>query len=471
MDKQPDSGQRLNSSWAAEPPLIEHLAAGVAGSYVPNLGIINLRRDVSIFNPENEETPLRFAVFMHEYAHYVHNFSTIAGIYGFVASLRRLKIFANTVDRTGKSHGIELLEAEGKREFRSVFAWQRHLQGDIQAPATQNLQRPDVAISVAAVTLEKSVLQLGPQEFPLTAVRVDYKAVAGGEDELFTIRLGTLILTEGLAWEIEQMIYSAEGVDSGPLTPRPFPYRIGRMTMEAISGHRLSNRVMAQVFLLAMQTTDPGLTFVQICYKLREAISEPDVGPILRALTDEIMGRADVIGRNLSEGTLALEIAGLVQRGAAGRGLVALTDWCRRFLEKRREEPFFELDLLAPGADRVALSKALNELPPCPVAQERADGEGVSLLVFGDNQHEPHELAVAQAMLHFANSHYANGSIVETSRAHVRPCPFHGSCDAMIARTSPEICQQRPWQAAHPESEQICWYGYGTLAISGCADR
>lgn len=66
----------------------EHLNTTTLGSYTRNLAIIRLSRDASYWFEENEPTIDRLAVFIHEYVHYLHNFSTIAGIYDFIAQIR-----------------------------------------------------------------------------------------------------------------------------------------------------------------------------------------------------------------------------------------------------------------------------------------------------------------------------------------------------------------------------------------------
>jgi hypothetical protein len=107
----------------------DHLPSTTLGIYHRNHCLIRLKQDFSFWNPDNEPTLGRLSVFVHEYFHFIHNFSTIVGLYDFVVHLRLLRPFCNTVGFDGRSMGSSVLDSEARNEIQSLLTWRNHLRG------------------------------------------------------------------------------------------------------------------------------------------------------------------------------------------------------------------------------------------------------------------------------------------------------------------------------------------------------
>jgi len=245
--------------------VIECLRAGALGTYLPNQALIRLSRDASFWLQANQPTLGRLGVFLHEYAHFLHNFSTITGIYEFIAQLRLLKLFMNTVDKTGRSHGSMVLDSESQRELKCVLEWRNHLTGCQRIPFSSG-HTQDARITVRGITSQDRAIQLGSSKVPILRVQVRVAVDSRSwHSEEINLEPGSHMLMEGLAWELERMLFIGQGVSTDDLDQqfRLFPYRISRALFEQIANHLPSSEVMAKILLLSLQTSDPGNTFIE----------------------------------------------------------------------------------------------------------------------------------------------------------------------------------------------------------------
>ncbi len=133
-----------SSSGQDEERVTELLASKNLGSYARNRSLIRLGRDTSFWNADNEPSLHRLAVFLHEYLHFVHNFSTISGIYDFVVQLRLGRIYVNTTDVSGRCRGEPSLSTTSLDEVRGLLTWRKHLRGEAMPPLP--LSRPQAQL-------------------------------------------------------------------------------------------------------------------------------------------------------------------------------------------------------------------------------------------------------------------------------------------------------------------------------------
>ncbi|MDP3271258.1 hypothetical protein [Limnobacter sp.] len=452
------------ASVSFETPLLdEQLAATTLGTYAPNHAIIRLSQDASFWLEENEPTLDRLAVFVHEYAHYLHNFSTTSGIYGFVATLRLLALFINTVDETGKSLGASALSAEASRELAAIVDWRLHLSGSYSQPfdmarmAQTELQVVDV--SRHAATIDLSVQTLSIHRVSITLAKASDPTIAG------SFFLGTHVLMEGLAWEIERILFASQGADSGMLDSRfpTWPYKAPRAIFESIAKHSLSPEQMAQVVLLSLLNTDPGDAFIAIAdIFLGNALSEsPD--QIIERLRDVTLKELNSIKSAMIK-SLTIETDRFSSKPTIHRGLKAMMKWAIEFLEVRSGDAFFELNTIR-AADRDDLVEMFKKFPPCPIIQETGPhSQDLELFFIADRDPDHqivNDLGVTQSLLHFASAHTNMRGIVPTPQAREGLCTFSGVCKLPLTVSSPEVCRRRPWESFAPQEGTGCWYASG----------
>lgn len=383
-----------------------HLASQVHGSYLVNRALIRLSMEASFWLRTNEPTIERLSIFIHEYAHYLHNFSTIAGIYEFIADLRRARLFINTVDQHGRSHGHAALGDAEKREYASAVAWRDHLSGNTIAPYSESYHVRDVKFSLESVKRIEFPVLLGPQSFTFVQVLLNVAvSSASAPTESVQVRLGSHVLMEGLAWEIEHMLYQSVGLDSHPMEGRipAFPYTFCRQVFESVSCIKPSREILAKALLLALQSSDPGSSFVAICEAFKNIETPAKQAKKIAQLTETTLLVFEVVAPRLVDGILQSEASAFAKRGHAGRGIASLVDLCRQYILVRLENPFFELDIISSGLDRDALEAMLAKYPPCPILQSTGpDSCDIEFYLLGGSALEEKtqaELGAAQSLL------------------------------------------------------------------------
>lgn len=451
-------------------PLVgERLAAVTAGSYLPNQAIIRLGRDTSFWSEDSEPTVAKLAVFVHEYMHFLHNYSTIAGIYDFIAHLRFLRLFINTVDQDGRSRGSTVLDEVGQKEFHGVVAWKKHISGDSAPRYDKAVHRSKVELLFVSTSLSKALLELGTQSIPLHQADIRFNVTSSsGVTDQTVVRLGSHILMESLAWEVEKSIYRSSAIDVSNMTPSQFPYQLGRIIFEGISGRQIGGDVLAKLIVLALQTSDPGDSFLAISSAYAACDPNKEDAEILAQFERMSMQHAHAVIEHLCCDGLDMEVTPFASRGYAGRGIVTMTEWCKKYLRLREEKPFFELDVLFNGVNVDSLKDLLSSHPPCPIVQSTGSSiEDIQILNFAEEAVNEEELGAAQGLLQFAGSHFLADKILPTASTQRGPCRFFGACQSNFTKTNPKSCQNTPWESFSPNSEFACWYSQGISAARG----
>ena len=114
---------------------VDELFNTVLGAYAPNRAFIRISNRVDLFREDGhfrtEATYPSLAVFFHEYLHYVHNFSTIAGYFNFLNWLQMAFLFTHTVGEDGRSQGSNALSYEQRHQLINLVGLSRILNGDV----------------------------------------------------------------------------------------------------------------------------------------------------------------------------------------------------------------------------------------------------------------------------------------------------------------------------------------------------
>lgn len=454
----------------------QQLAAGALGTYLPNVALIRLSSDAAFWLPQNDPTLDRLNVFVHEYLHYLHNFSTVAGIYGFVAQLRLTALFTSTVGLSGRAYGMSVLLAEEAGQVTSTLQWREYLYGSARPPFNERLYRTGGKLQLIGVRRHQEVLQLCRQEVPLDRTYIDLEVSSSTSPaQPVSIDLGSYVLMESLAFEVEKMISQNHGFDAAKLdaqTPM-FPYKVCRCLFEGIAGIEPTSELLAKALLLSLQSTNPGAAFVSIAEQFHNT---PDSGArqqILTDLTERTTAELRQCEHGLRTQILDTEAARFRSRGAAGRGIASMLEHCKQYLRLRIEKPYFELDTLAAGPDRDAFVDLLKSCPPCLVLQDTdPTGAESSLTLFSESEPDPaalDELGAMQGLLQFVSSHLTSNGFVPTSAAQRARCKLFSACTAPLAMSNSPICKERPWESFRPEQASACWYSAGVGVARGRA--
>jgi hypothetical protein len=92
-------------------------------SYLPESMLIKVGPELRLFpdanSPDGFRSASAFGYFFREYAHYLHNISTLSGIVVFINTIELWRCFRLTFDETGFSGGSDLADAAQKEHLRT----------------------------------------------------------------------------------------------------------------------------------------------------------------------------------------------------------------------------------------------------------------------------------------------------------------------------------------------------------------
>jgi hypothetical protein len=443
----------------SEYQFLEEKLSGTAGLYATDLALIRLGRDESYWADENEPTLDRLAVFVHEYAHYLHNFSTITGVYGFLTSLRRFRLFANTVDEAGRGRGSEVLKPLEQTEYQHTTRLRTHMAGSLAMPhdlrdaSREALEIVDWEFHTHSVTLVS-------QTEELRGVRIRIKAGDPHAQVEGKFELGAHVLSESVAWEMERVLFESQQVDLSSLESVPtWPYKFARRFLEHATGQPVDSRLVCRVVLLALQCTDPGVAFVHLAGALKDR-GVRSFDEVIDAARLQCVSELTRILPGVIE-LLRKEIEPFAERRPLHRALTRLVDSAIQLLALRAERTFFEIEVVQKESGQ-ALVELIKTFPPCPIIHAVDGGEEIFYL--SDAEPDPvnaKSLGVTQTALQFAALHYRPNEILATDSVPPRPCRFFGSCRAPQAASAPERCSAQPWTSFDPSLTEQCWFGQG----------
>jgi hypothetical protein len=459
-----------------EAELSDYLHAVVLGSYARNHSLIRLGRDTSFWNPQNSPTIAGLAVFLHELLHFIHNYSTIAGLNDFIVQLRLLRLYINTVDSNGVSFGEQALSIEAQEESRNLLRWRQHIRGTVKSDAMYELRHAKPHPPFLRIQHTTSKLYIGSKTIDIHGVN----AVFGANEPIvglteIEIQVGSDVLMEGCAIEAECALYKKAGASDQEVRNRvpAYPYLTARAIFEGIADFSPTSDFLCRVCILALQSTDPGDAFVQLAEACKRAGSNAEESKLIDSFwstsKDYFRNGAKLI---LSD-SLQPEVEAFKTRGSAGRGLQRMVDWANDLLNRRLVNEFFELEPLESTPDLMPLVVMLRSLPICPVIQETYSPEAQELLYFSEAEVPPElpvEIGAAQALFHLTDTHIATGRFSETHAVKSRVCPFFKACRAPLSSINPEICEHRPWKSFNPAATEGCWYGTGVAYSRGRKD-
>jgi hypothetical protein len=461
------------------PILDKHLHSHCLGAYKNNLALIVLDRDTSFWSAANDPTLYRWCVFAHEYAHFLHNFSTVSGLYDFLAHLRLEGLFLRTVDAQGRSHGSDVLTADEKADFKVWLALKRHLSGDIKTPFDEDYHRGEVAIEIVDIARSQTSLVLSTQPFPLDVESVLVSMEVSSqttERSKCSATFGAWHIREALAYEIEKAIQVANGAEATAQDSAvpSYPYRFGRILFEFIARAVVDSKVFNRICLMALQSTDPGAAFIDIAreYRTRRVGEADDV--TLRRLEDITLRTSQESAQNFIHRTLQPEFDRFIARGGhVGKAVATLGTMCLNYADLRSRDLFFELKLFEQPLNRDTLRNLIQSYPPCPIVHETGLGgarEFISLSAKEIPQEEIDALCVFQAFSQFMFAHIREDGFNQPSENALRRCIFFGACVANQAVERPEFCGTKPWMAFAPDNVDLCTYGAAVSESRARAD-
>jgi hypothetical protein len=441
------------------------------GTYAPNRFLITLGPEFALVNlPDLSPRRLdddQLSVFFHEYVHYIQNVATPAGYHGFRRALDLWWLFRETVTSDGISEGSDALAPERRKWVAQYLAIADQFDGQLVPDWTDGFA-PDT-FEIEEVEVSSKDLPIGTGTSRLTSLTLLGTATnVAGETGTFSYQLGEIGITEGIAYELDQIVAAGESGDHIPVYGAPpFPYQVLRKFCErecpgldALGAVRLG--------CLSLLSNDPAGALVDLCaiysQEISTAASPSALLKDIHRRSTEILSLTDaVIATDISDHEAAFQNAGSI-----GRSVAFLHDLFRQSLLRRKSNPFLELSALGPdgNVDRAQLHNLLASILPCTVLQQRIGSKhviGRDILLDFHNQAPTlsDDLAVLHCAQDFLFAHLGTNSVTPTHAAGPSMCPFYSCCNLEMRREAPTNCKKRPWRAATWTgwSGDQCWYG------------
>jgi hypothetical protein len=442
----------------------------VIASYLPESMLIELESDLRLFPDANSPKGFRSApalsYFFHEYAHYLHNISTLSGIVVFINSIELWRCFRLTFDDTGFSGGSDRFDAKQREHLKTLLSYLTTARR-VYAPVFQRGLEP----ASLKITSLKPVLEVtGPSDPLLNMLVCDAEVLyEGGNAERCKVYIGLLELLESAAWLLEQRMFEAIG-SSDPISPAPvFPYKVVEAAARyAVPG--INDTGIIACVLTALQSSDAPKALSDVFGIASQALrDERDPADVLREKAKEALNQ----GSSKLEEALGKLEQEFENDGVLARAIRQIVETARRAFKHRRIDPFFELQILEDMKlrEESTLRDAIRHYAPCAVLQMRDGSEDelgrdllLSFLVADENEYDPENgLRIVHCIFDFLDRHRTQAGFSRTPEARLRPCPFYTCCNLALRVREPSICSSSPWKSADwPEWDQAkvaCWYG------------
>jgi hypothetical protein len=431
---------------------------------------------------EEDGTPRRefdadtLGFFVHEYTHFRHNVSTVAGWVAYELMLQLLSVFTHALDDTGRCDADRLDDqqrADASAAARALYL----VEGARGLPP-----RPSPAVKLHVLSIASRTEEIRGVPFAVRDVHWEITRRDGTVEEV-DLPVGAILIEEGLAYLLETAVrWGKLTFDDGwtlvggaPL----FPYLAFQVLCRA-RAPSISPLAALRAGLLALNFNRPGDALIRTLdyYRtLRDQGCDDDTA-CARMRATIAPSLAEISARVREEG-----VAGLA-RLFEGRGLLydgskQVQQWFAEGLAAREADIWFDLAWCSgPNVDPDALSVMLRTTTPCDVIQERfGDPRATArdaLISFSEKRKDPHDRTLSgvrtlQAQLDFLIGHLTTSGVVSTLPSGHRRCPYFSVCILDMRRDDPDTCERRP--SALWNRDPTCWYGAAVAGSLGKVAR
>lgn len=413
------------------------------------------------------------ATFVHEYTHFTHNVSTLAGWAAYELMIQLVGAFSHTLEDDGTCNP-DGLDPNLREDVRTATGALALLEGACRLPP-----HPSFPTKLSVESVGSREERIHGVDFLVREVRweVTYRDTSVEKIEL---PLGAYLIEEGIAYLLESAVRQGTlGFDAAwsPDTGVPlFPY----LAYQVLCRHYapdMSGLTAVRIGLLALNFNRPGEALIRTLEYYREyrAQGRDDASACAALRTSLAPGLAEMLARARASNVEAL--ASLFdERGLLADGIQQVRQWFSDGLQARETDIWFDLDWCSGQAlDQDLLSTRLRSTTPCDVIQERF-GFAVprdALLSFSPARRDPHDRTLGgvralQAQQDFMLGHLdvGTGFVKTGERGAGRGCPYFFVCVLPMRSEDPETCERHPWTLwSH---DPTCWYG---AAVAGTLGR
>lgn len=457
----------------------EVLNAGKLGTYRVHSLFTRITSEGDLDPDIGDPLPGAVALHAHEYTHYIHNLSTVAGLDALLACFWLVAPFVRGTDERGFFTASEGLD--NGDELTSAFKVMNSARGSvIGIPKDENFQWPKItewcfgAVRSESVTLSHSTEgEIG--KIQVSSIPITAKHIRGEPLEL-VLSPGLDFLSEGIAYEIEREqrrapTLSEQALDSQ--TPS-YPYLAYRPLVEHLVGHSTTPQERILIGNLALMTNAPAQAFFSLCAAIK----------IDKDRADGLSTEQDKLGnliyqdfiKHLSNpnfsytGQLKVILAGSAE---LSEGLEIYCKLIDKGLQQRTKTFMLEQMLIQKKLSSDEFRNFTLNVLERLVCQEKVDGDSVIDWIAPLNgviaevpEDVLQRLSVLQTSIHYLQQHFTmDGRLGSTAELRESACPFAGACQAQKQYDHPEDCGRKPWNVSVDGGKKVCWYEAGRLSL------
>ena len=457
----------------------EVLNAGKLGTYRVHSLFTRITSEGDL-NPEIGE-PLQGAVALHahEYTHYLHNLSTLAGLDALLACFWLIAPFVRGTDERGWFTASEGLEQDD--QLTAAFVVMKSSRGSVTGiPKDDNFQWPEINQWCFGEVRSESVTLTHSTEGEIGKIQMESILITAkhnqGEPLEIVLCPGLDFLSEGIAYEIEREQrrvpqFSEKILDSQ--TPS-YPYLAYRPLVEHLVGYSTTPQERILIGNLALLSSAPAKTFFELCAAIKrdkdrgdgkkfeqDRIGDNIYGNFLKHVSNPKFSYTDQLKELLSGSSDHIEgleiYCKLIDKGLKQRTNTFM-------LEQMMIQKKFSADEF-----RDFTLNILERL----VCQDKVDDDSVIEWIAPLNgviAELPEEilqkLSVLQTSIHYLQQHFtADGRLGSTAQLQESACPFSGACETQKQYGYPTDCGRKPWNVSVDGGKKVCWYEAGRLSL------
>lgn len=453
-------------------------------SYIPDLLLIKLPPPVAegLFRVDpNGKTSLdlsnwRLAGYLfHEWVHYVHNVSTLNGLYAFASMINMWANFRHKIDSLGQSVDVNKLTVYAESSVKRTHLYRKGA-ARYERNTSSVLRDTNAYVTIFSV---KEITEALPEQ--LLGHEAERISVVSCEAESpinrapITFEVGTVEILEGIAFMLEEKLLIANG--ELPASIRTAPYKLLQSVARHVVNDIENDHVIAAA-IASLQTEDPPLYLVRILREMNDIALDARM-EWLEQLAKTYLARY----RQLIVETIDMTSALFPCSEPMGDAVKELLSIISSKIALRRDAPFFELLMLkqineSRREDRADLLGRIIAEFTCPriLAISSISNEKIAkdqIYNWGSPSVSEESLFGAQKLhtaLHYLLLHLSDDGFFSTNEITAseerKRCPFYNACDYPLRHEQPDLCARRPWESlAIPMDPQVaCWYRAGVRA-------
>ncbi|MGP5371043.1 hypothetical protein ACTXN4_26735 [Pseudomonas helleri] len=449
----------------------------ISPSYLADFMLIklppNLSHMVSTDDGLDLSNPFEASLFLHEWAHYIHNISTLNGMYLFSSMLTLWSDFRWKLDRNGSASADEKLH---KGRIFNVLRAHGHIKKSRlthPTPALLEERRFDAKVLSIGVITAPLIPRL--PRFQERSTTIKLKLDVGGEK--VDAAIGVVEILECLAYSLEERYLRDQG--ELPTAPKIAPYQLVSKFAQHIAPNIQSDDII-RVCICSLQTADPALDLYQFLLVCSAKPLSEIRGYLEEQSRSALKANSDNIENMLK---MVQDLFPLVEPMAIS--VWRLTLLMQTYLKRRQIHPFFELELLddAKALDEEVRSQLLgvmiakssvcrmyltrngdpDQVLRDDIASFKYHKDLFRELEFGYNKLHA---SFHYTMLHLDGKAFRNEDSLAKLKSDARICPFYSACPYDLRKNEPSICKSTPWKSLSRTVSvgNSCWYREGVRA-------